>query len=65
MNEVLRFVIQRVATKTFWMFVVTTFLGIVMYDMRSNFKDQVFQQAVGSLRKTGWNNWNPITPFDR
>jgi hypothetical protein len=59
------FVAQRVFTKAFWLLVITTFFGILMYDIRFTFKDMVFQDAIVSLKRSGWKDWNPKTPFDR
>jgi hypothetical protein len=65
MNSLVQFVLQRILTRSFWLMVITTFLGILMYDQRSTFKDQIFQEAIASSQKSGWKNWNPKTPFDR
>jgi hypothetical protein len=64
MNRTVEFVIKRAGTKSFWMMVTTTFLGILMYDMRSKFRDQVFQDAILHSQKTGWDNWNPKNRFN-
>ncbi len=65
MHRLMLFVIQRTFTKTFWLLVITTFFGILMYDIRFNFKDMIFQEAISSLKKSGWKDWNPKNPFDR
>jgi hypothetical protein len=51
MNKIIEFSVSIITTKLFWMLVITTFFASIMGDMRSTFKDQVFQEAVGSLRK--------------
>jgi hypothetical protein len=57
MPNIVQFVIRRLATRAFWLLVITTFLGILMYDLRSNFKDQVFQDALANLKANHWPGW--------
>jgi len=57
MNDVLMFVARRLITKAFWMLVATSFLGIMMWELRGSCKDRIFQEAVEALKANSWKNW--------
>lgn len=57
MRSIVQFVIKRLATRAFWLLVVTTLLGLLMYDLRSNFKDQIFKEALANLKANHWPEW--------
>ena len=57
MNDIVLFVARRLLTKAFWMLVTTSFLGVLMWQLRSSFKDQIFQAAVMTLKAGGWKDF--------
>lgn len=52
MNEVVTFVATRLLTRAFWLLVLTTLLGWLMVNMRTGFRDEIFQ-AAAATRKRG------------
>jgi hypothetical protein len=57
MNDVILFVARRLVTKAFWALVATSFLGIMMWELRGSFKDRIFQEAVESLKAGHWKDF--------
>ncbi len=57
MREVIRFIIGRLMSRAFWLLFATSFMGMLMYELRGSFKDQIFQSAIADLKSRNWPNW--------
>jgi len=51
MLDVLVFVLGRLLKRNFWFLVVTTFVGVLAMWARTAFRDQIFQDAAGTVGK--------------
>ena len=49
--DILVFVVARLFTKTFWLLVGVTFVGVVMMGARSSYRNSIFQAAGETLGK--------------
>ena len=51
MRGVVLFVLTRLYSRTFWFFVMSTFVAVVMMWMRGEFRNQIFQAAANTVGK--------------
>ena len=54
MNELIRFLVTQLSKKSFWMLVTTSVIGMLMFEIRSGYKDQIFQDAIAQQKSRGW-----------
>ena len=57
MGEIIRFVLGRLVTRSFWFLFITSLMGMLMYELRGTFKDQIFQDAVKHMTARRWPGW--------
>jgi hypothetical protein len=51
MPSMIQFLAARLLTRSFWLLVLSTFLGVLLMSMRSSFRDQIFKIAVETRKK--------------
>ena len=49
--DILLFMLARLLTKTFWLLVVVTFVGVIMMAARSSYRDSIFKAAAETVGK--------------
>jgi hypothetical protein len=50
-DEIVLFLATRVFTKVFWMLVLTSFVGVLMFSMRSFFRNEMFLAAAAEAAR--------------
>lgn len=51
MIELIEWVIERLFTKAFWYYVLSSFAGVIIFSIRGNYRNEIFKAAVDSSKK--------------
>jgi hypothetical protein len=49
--DILLFMFARLLTKTFWLLVAVTFVGVIMMAARTSYRDSIFKAAAETVGK--------------
>jgi hypothetical protein len=58
MDELVLFLAARFLSKSFWLLVLSTFFGVLLFAMRSYYRNEVFQDATKASWRMGRGNAN-------